>query len=91
MSAVIEHFCEPGIHSGARMEGDQEVPSVVEQGGLPEPVPSVHTSYADATSEVEHPCVDQRLDLGVCSESSSIVFLRLNINCKDEQATGGTL
>ena len=49
------------------MEGDQEVPSVVEQGGLPEPVPSVHTSYADATSEVEHLCVDQRLDLGVCS------------------------
>ena len=73
------------------MEGDQEVPSVVEQGGLPEPVPSVHTSYADATSEVEHLCVDQRLDLGVCIESSSIVFLRLNINCKDEQATGGTL
>ena len=54
------------------MEGDQEVPSVVEQGGLPEPVPSVHTSYADATSEIEHLCVDQRLDLGVCSNRDQL-------------------
>ena len=45
---------------------------MVEQGGLPEPVPSVHTRYADATSEVEHVCVDQRLDLGVSSNQDQL-------------------
>ena len=53
MSAVIEHFCEPGIHSGAGMEGDQEVPSADERGEPIETVPLVQSGSVGAAQAVE--------------------------------------